>query len=348
MISARPPRAGRNRTGAATVSTSVVRQATRRMMVFSGRWSAALGQGIASHLGLDLGGLAIRTFPSGEIHVRYEESVRSADLFLVQSVASPVNDSLVELLLMIQAARLASARHVTAVVPYYGYSRQDRKTTGREPISARLVADLLEAAGADRALSMDLHVGQIQGFFRIPVDHVTAEPVLVDHVRMLRVAGALPGPLTIASPDVGRAKLANRVAERLDAAPAVIAKRRAEPGRAAATLLIGEARGRSVVLIDDMIDTGATLIAAARTLRDAGAVRIMAMATHGIFSGGALERLGAEGFDEVVVTNTIPVPEPRPPWLTVLPVDEILAASIDAVFRDESVSALFEGGNQPF
>jgi ribose-phosphate pyrophosphokinase len=155
-------------------------------------------------------------------------------------------------------------------------------------------------------------------------------------------------PAGIASPDVGRAKLANRIAERLDAAPAVIAKRRTGPGRAAATLLIGEARGRGVVLVDDMIDTGATLIAAARTLRDAGAVRIMAMATHGIFSGDALERLGAAGFDEVVVTNTVPVPEPRPSWLTVLPVDGILAASIDAVFRDASVSALFEGGNQLF
>jgi ribose-phosphate pyrophosphokinase len=335
------------------MATSIDRSDSRRLMIFAGRTSRALAESIGACLGVELGAVEATTFASGEIYVRYGESIRGADVFLVQSVCGPVNDSLVELLLMIDAARLASARRIVAVIPYYGYARQDKKSAPREPISARLMADLLEAAGADRVLSMDLHAGQIQGFFRIPVDHMTAEQALVDHFLARADVGEIEGPLAIVSPDVGRAKLCNHVAQKLDAAFAVVAKRRPRPGAAEVTLLIGDVRDHTAIMLDDMIDTGGTLAVAADALRAAGARRVLAAATHGVFSGDAFGRLEAAAIEEVVVTDTIPLeavkPEAvRPDWLTVVPVGRILADCIRSVFDDTSVSEIFAGENQLF
>jgi len=330
------------------VPSTIDRAASRRLLVFSGRTSRSLAERIAGCLDTRLGAITLTTFPSDETHVRFEESVRGADVFLVQSVCRPVNDSLVELLLMTQAARLASARRVVAVMPYFGYARQDKKLAPREPISARLVADVVEAAGADRVLTMDLHAGQIQGFFRIPVDHMTAEQVLVDHFLARRDAGAIEGPLAVVSPDAGRARLCAHVAAKLDAVPAVVSKRRPRPGQAEASLLIGDVSGRTAIMLDDMIDTAGTLVVAARALREAGARRVIAGATHGVFSGPAIERLEGAGIEEVVVTDTIAQPPEVPGWLTVLSVDRILASCIRAVFEGRSVSDIFAGENQLF
>lgn len=327
---------------------TIHRTAARRLLIFSGRTSRDLAERIAERLGTRLGAVALTTFPSDETHVRFEENVRGADVFLVQSVCRPVNNSLVELLLMIQAARLASARSVAAVMPYFGYARQDKKLAPREPISARLVADLVEAARASRVLTMDLHAGQIQGFFRIPVDHMTAEQVLVEHFLARRDAGAIEGPLAVVSPDAGRARLCAHVATKLDAAPAVVSKRRPQPGEAEAHILIGDVRGRTAIMLDDMIDTAGTLAVAAGVLRAAGARRVIAGATHGVFSGPAFERLENAGIEEVVVTDTIPQPLDPPEWLTVVSVDRILAGCIGAVFDDRSVSDIFAGENQLF
>ncbi|MCU0309057.1 MAG: ribose-phosphate pyrophosphokinase, partial [Thermoleophilia bacterium] len=262
-------------------------------MVFAGTSSQALGRRIADRLGIELGDVKIQQFSNGETYVRFEESIRGTDIFLVQSTCQPVNDSLMELLIMINAAKLASAHRITAVMPWYGYSRQDKKSSPREPITARLVADLLEAAGVDRVLTMDLHAGQVQGFFRIPVDHMTAVPILADHFLERRYTGAFTEPLVVVSPDAGRAKLATHFAEKLGATLAVLTKQRPEHNEAEITLLIGDVQGRAAILIDDMIDTAGTLCAGAEVVLNHGATRVMAAATHGIFSGPAFARLQA-------------------------------------------------------
>jgi ribose-phosphate pyrophosphokinase len=319
-------------------------------MVFAGRASQDLGQRIAGRLGIDLGAVTLKTFANGEIYVRFEESVRGADVFLVQSTSRPVNDSLMELLVMINAAKLASAHRITAVIPWYGYSRQDKKSAPREPITAKLIATLLEASGVDRVLTMDLHAGQVQGFFNVPVDHMTALPMFVDHFRERVYQQQITERLVVVSPDAGRAKLANHFAERLGATLAVLTKQRPDHNEAEITLLIGDVEGRAALLIDDMIDTAGTLCAGAKVVRDAGATRIFAAATHGLLSGRAVERLRESVISEVVLSDTIPLPEEAvdDELFRVLSVDRILADSVHNVFCDESVSAIFEGENQLF
>ncbi|WP_217915922.1 ribose-phosphate diphosphokinase [Miltoncostaea marina] len=319
-------------------------------MVFAGRSSQELGRRIAGRLGIDLGNVTLKTFANGEIYVRFEESVRGADVFLVQSTSRPVNDSLMELLIMINAAKLASAHRITAVIPWYGYSRQDKKSAPREPITAKLVADLLQAAGVDRVLTMDLHAGQVQGFFTIPVDHMTALPMFVDDFKERVYAGDLPERLVVVSPDAGRAKLANHFAERLGATLAVLTKQRPDHNEAEITLLIGDVKGCVAILIDDMIDTAGTLCAGAKVVKDAGATRVFAAATHGLLSGMAVERLRESVIEEVVITDTVPLPDEAAgsDRFRVLSVDRILADSVHNVFVDESVSAIFAGENQLF
>jgi ribose-phosphate pyrophosphokinase len=332
------------------VTTSIDREQRKHLMVFAGRSSRALGERIADRLGIGLGEATLKTFANGEIYCRFEESVRGADVFLVQSTSRPVNDSLVELLIMINAAKLASADRITAVIPWYGYSRQDKKSAPREPITAKLVADLLQAAGVDRVLTMDMHAGQIQGFFRIPVDHMTAVPLLADHfLDRFRYSTSPEEELVVVSPDAGRAKLANHVAEKLGANLAVLTKQRPDHNEAEITLLIGDVEGRTAILVDDMIDTAGTLVAGADAVMGGGASRVFAAATHGIFSGRAFERLADSVIEEVVVTDTIPLADDAPPELIrVLSVDRILADSVHNVFCDESVSEIFAGENQLF
>jgi len=331
------------------LSTSIDRDDSKRLMVFAGRSSKELGQRIANRLGIELGEVTTKTFANGEIYVRFEESVRGADVFLVQSTTRPVNDSLMELLIMINAAKLASAHRITAVIPWYGYSRQDKKSAPREPITAKLVADLLQAAGVDRVLTMDLHAGQVQGFFQVPVDHMTALPMFVDHFHQRVYDGELNERLVVVSPDAGRAKLANHFAERVGATLAVLTKQRPDHNEAEVTLLIGDVEGRAAILIDDMIDTAGTLCAGARVVQEAGATRIFAAATHGLLSGGAVERLRNSVIEKVVVSDTVPLPEEADSDLfQVLSVDRILADSVHNVFCDESVSAIFAGENQLF
>ncbi len=328
---------------------SIDRDDSKRLMVFAGSASRVLGQKIADRLGIGLGDVVLKRFEDGEIYVRFEESIRGADIFLVQSTSQPVNDSLVELLIMINAAKLASAHRITAVMPWYGYSRQDKKSSPREPITARLVAQLLEAAGVDRVLTMDLHAGQIQGFFQIPVDHMTAVPILADHFMERSYAGDFGEQLVVVSPDAGRAKLANHFAVKLGATLAVLAKQRPEHNEAEITLLIGDVDGRVALLIDDMIDTAGTLCAGAEVVMKAGATRVLAAATHGIFSGAAFTRLQESVIEEIVVTDTIPVPDDAAcDKIRVLSVGRILADTVHNVFCDESVSEIFAGENQLF
>ena len=330
-------------------TTSIEREDSKRLMVFAGRSSQDLGSRIATRLGIDLGEVTLKTFANGEIYVRFEESIRGADVFLVQSTCRPVNDSLMELLVMIDAARLASAHRITAVIPWYGYSRQDKKSAPREPITAKLVAGLLEAAGVDRVLTMDLHAGQVQGFFRVPVDHMTALPMFVDHFRERARLAGVSDRMVVVSPDAGRAKLASHFAERLGAKLAVLAKQRPEHNEAEITLLIGDVEGQVAILIDDMIDTAGTLCAGAKVVKDAGATSVFACATHGLLSGAAVQRLTDSVIEEVVLCDTVPLPLDAPEDLfTVLSADRILADSVHNVFADESVSAIFAGENQLF
>lgn len=312
----------------------------RSLLLFSGRSNPELARRIAKRLRVELGALELDTFANGETYCRFGESIRGADVFLVQSCTRPVNDHLVELLLMVHTARLASAHRVTVVMPWFPYSRQDRKSAAREPISARLVAELLEAAGADRVLTMDLHSGQIQGFFRIPVDHMTALPLFAERYRSLAGRGA---PLVAVSPDVGRVKLARRLSRTLGADLAVVTKTRPEHDVAEAAEVIGDVGGKIALIGDDMIVTGATLVSAARALLAAGAREVRAFATHGLFAGDALDRLAASELAEIAVTDTVALPGRTPDKLVVLSVAGLLAATIDNVFADRSVSAIFKG-----
>lgn len=324
---------------------------TKRMALYTGRTHPQLAEEVAQHLEVQLGEANIVEFANGEIRPRFGESVRGGDVFIMQTHCGAdgrsVNDSIMEQLIMIDAAYRASAKRVTAVCPFYGYARQDRKAEGREPITARLLADLFKAAGSKRMVSIDLHSGQIQGFFEGPVDHLTAMPVLENYVR----ANARDG-VTIVSPDAGRVKVAERFAQHLadmDADVAFINKRRPKgtTNIAEAKEVIGDVDGRLCILADDMIDTGGTIVSAADLLFERGAKEVWAMATHGVLSGPAIERLENSSISRVVLTNSLPLPaEKRIAKIEVLSVAKILADALAAVFDETSVSDLFDGENQ--
>jgi len=320
----------------------------KRMMLFTGSADPPLAKEIADHLGMRLSDVKLSRFASGEIYVRFDDSVRGSDAFVIQSHADPVNESIMEQAIMIDALKRASAKRITAVVPYYGYSRQDKKTLAREPITAKLVADILTVAGADRVMSVDLHSGQIQGFFDFPFDHLTALPILAGYLR--EELGLEDGNLVVVAPDAGRVKTAERLREQLDSELAYIYKRRSrlEAHKIETMVVEGDVDGRACVLVDDMIDTAGTITAGAQVLREHGATDIYAAATHPVFSGEAVKRLADAPIRGVVVTNTLPIPEDRRlDKITVLSVAPIMAAAIKAVFEEESVSELFHGENMP-
>jgi ribose-phosphate pyrophosphokinase len=311
---------------------------SKRMMVFTGTSDPEIADGIAEHLGIELGNVKISRFANGEIYVRYLESVRGADVFLVQSVAKPVNDALMELLIMTDAARRASARSITAVITHYGYARQDKKSAAREPITAKLVADLITVAGVDRVITMDLHQGQIQGFFNIPVNHLTALPILADYFQSLNLTDCC-----VVSPDVGRVKVCKKLADMLGATLAIMHKGRPEHNVAEITHVIGDVAGKTCIVADDMIDTAGSITAGAKALMAKGAKSVYVAATHGIFSNPAYERIADSPIEEVVVTNTLPVPiECRDGKIRVLSVAPLFANAIQNVYDDESVSELFD------
>ncbi|MEC7879389.1 MAG: ribose-phosphate diphosphokinase [Actinomycetota bacterium] len=316
----------------------------KRLHLISGRSNLALAEEIAGHLGVELDEPNLAEFANGEIHCRFSESVRGGDVFIIQShSASPdmtINDSIMEQLIMVDAARRASAKRITVVCPFFGYARQDRKSEGREPITARLLANLFIAAGVSRMVSVDLHAGQIQGFFDKPVDHLTAMPVLVEYMR------TLGDDLVVVSPDTGRVKVAERYASELTADLAIVHKRRikSQKNRVEAGDVLGDVDGRVCVLIDDMIDTGGTIVGAAEQLADRGAKEVYACTSHGVFSDPAIERLENSVIKEVVMTNTLPLPEERNiSKIKVLSVAPIIANALDAVFEDTSVSEIFGG-----
>ncbi len=317
----------------------------KKLHVVAGRATQGLAADICHELGVTLGSPNIAEFANGEIHVKYGESIRGSDVFIVQTHTEwegrSINDALMEHLIMVDAAKRASAKRISAVIPFFGYSRQDRKASGREPISARLVADLFSVAGADRLVSVDLHSGQIQGFFDGPVDHLTAMPVLVDYLADLS-----DDDMVIVSPDAGRMKVAERYTNLLGADLAYVHKRRATAAKNSveAKEIIGEVKGRTCVLIDDMIDTGGTICAAADLLDEYGARRVIVATTHGVFSGPAIDRLKNAAIETVLVTDTLPLPpEKQIDKMRVLSVAPIIARAISAVFEDTSVSDIFGG-----
>ena len=312
---------------------------TRRLRLFSGTANQALAREIGAYLGVPDGPRVIKRFADGELYIQIQESIRGCDVFLIQPTCAPVNDHLMELLVMVDACKRASARQITAVIPYYGYARADRKTAGRESITAKLVANLLAVSGVDRVLAMDLHSAQIQGYFDIPCDHIYGSPVLVDYL-----AGRDFGDVVVVSPDVGGVARARAFAKRLNDAPlAIIDKRRSGHNVAESLTVIGDVAGKTAILIDDMIDTGGTICACARLLRENGATRVLACATHPVLSGPAIERLSAPWlFEEVIVTNSIPlVDERRFPQLQVLSVANMLGEAIWRIHDESSVSSMF-------
>jgi ribose-phosphate pyrophosphokinase len=318
-----------------------------KLMLFSGRSNPVLAGKLADQLNIELGDVELKTFANGETYCRYRESIRGADVFIVQSChGKATNHYLWELLTMIQAARLASANRITAVMPWYPYSRQDKKSSPREPITAKLVADMLDVAGADRLLTMDLHAGQIQGFFRM-VDHMTALPLFARYYR--ETLGLHGDGIVAVSPDPGRAKMANKFAQMLEADFAIMNKNRPAHDVAVVTEVIGDVRGKVAILSDDLIVTGSTLVTGAAALKEAGATEVYACATHGLFPDDSLEQLAASELSGFALTDTVPIEElNRPDKLTVLSVSGILAETIQNVFSDESVSAIFAGENQLF
>ena len=319
----------------------------KRLQMLAGRVHLPLAEEIAAALGVDLGDANIAEFANGEIHCRFGDSVRGADVFIVQTHADTpemsVNDAIMEQLIMVDAARRASAKRITAVSPHYGYGRQDRKAEGREPITAKLVANLFKAAGCSRLVSVDLHSGQIQGFFDGPVDHLTAMPVLIDYLR------SMGEDIVVVSPDAGRVKVAEKYSVALNADLAFVHKRRVKgaKNKVEAKGVIGDVEGRICVIIDDMIDTAGTIVAAAEVLKANGAESVVAAATHGVLSGPAVDRLKNSMIEKVVVTDTLPLPsEKRFDKLEVLSVAPIIADAIESVFEDTSVSDIFGGHNQ--
>ena len=316
----------------------------RHLMLFGGRASRELAHEVAQHLGIECGSVDIRDFANGETYARFGESVRGTDAFVIQTHAAPVNERIMEQLVMIDALKRASAKRISAVMPYYGYSRQDKKGRSREPITAKLVADMFKVAGADRLITVDLHSGQVQGFFDGPVDHLTARPLLADHIREHHERD-----LVVVAPDAGRVKTAEKMAGVLGCPLAFLHKRRSrhEAEQVEVREVVGEVAGLHCVLIDDEIATASTIVQGAEALMANGADRVTAAATHGVFSGPAIDRLKNAPIAEIVVTNTLPVPEEkRLDKIVVLSIAGILAGAIRAVFEDASVSEIFNDENQ--
>ncbi len=312
---------------------------THDIKLFSGRSNPKLAQEIADNLGTTVGPMIVKNFADGEIYVQVKESVRGDDVFIIQPVCNPVNENLMELLIIIDAFKRASAKTITAVIPYYGYARQDRKTSGREAITAKLVADLLTTAGADRVLAMDLHTGQIQGFFNILVDHIFATPILVNYIKNL---GLDPETMVAVSPDMGGANRTRHFAKKLDCPIAIIDKRRDKHNEAIAANVIGDVEGKVCLMFDDIIDTAGTICEASKLLKSKSAKEIYVCATHPVFSGPALERLANAPITQCIVTNTIPLDtENLPSNIKQISVAPLLAQAISRIHDDESVSSLF-------
>lgn len=312
----------------------------KKIKVFTGTAHPELAREICDYLELPLGDAVVGRFRDGEINLRIGETVRGAEVFVIQPTCNPADSNLMELLVMIDTCRRASAKSISAVIPYYGYARQDRKLMSRDPIVAKLVANLLTAAGADRVLTMDLHAGQIQGFFDIPVDNLKALPILAGYFQD---KGLMGDGLVVVSPDVGGVTRARELAQRLQAGLAIIDKRRPRPNVAKVMHVIGDVRGKKAILVDDLIDTGGTLVGAAEALLDAGAEEVYACATHAVFSDPASERLQASVLKEVVVTNTIPLPVyKRAPKVKILSIAPLFAEAIRRIFEETSVSVLFD------
>jgi ribose-phosphate pyrophosphokinase len=320
-------------------------------MIFSGTANRPLAEEVAAHLGMKLGGVEISQFANSETYVRFDESVRGCDAFVIQSHCAPVDHFVMEQLIMIDALKRASAKRITAVAPFYPYSRQDKKTRSREPITSRMLADFFEVAGADRVLSVDLHTGQIQGFFNVPFDHLTALPLLADHF-----AGMLEDDFVVVSPDAGRVRLTEKWVQHLhdfhDLSGRVAflhKKRRGDVRNQSSTLaVVGDVEGKVCVVVDDMIDSAGTLVNGAETLMEAGASDVYAAATHAVFSDPAVDRIKNSPIHQVIVTNTLPLPsEKQFDKLEVLSIAPTIAQTIKAVFEEESVSGLFHGENQP-
>lgn len=323
--------------------TGIITQGEKRLVLVSGRAHYPLAEKVADELGIELLPVTAYDFANGEIYVRFNESVRGADAFVLQSHTNPINDWVMEQLIMVDALKRASAKRITVVAPFYPYARQDKKHRGREPISARLIADLYKTAGADRLMSVDLHAAQTQGFFDGPVDHLWALPILTDYVRT-RVDCS---NLTVVSPDAGRIRVAEQWAEKLGGALLAFVHKTRDinrPNQAVANRVVGEVEGRTCVLVDDLIDTGGTITEAVRVVLDAGAKDVIIAATHGVLSDPAQRRLSECGAREVIVTDTLPISaDKRFDALTVLPIAPLLARAIREVFDDGSVTSLFEG-----
>jgi ribose-phosphate pyrophosphokinase len=310
---------------------------SRELKVFTGSAHPALGESIARFLGVPLGRAHLSRFSDGEVWFQIQDNVRGADVFVVQPTAPPVNENLMEMLLMLDAFKRSSASRLTAVVPYYGYARQDRKDKPRVPISAKLVADLLSTAGSDRVLTMDLHAAQIQGFFDIPVDHLFAAPVIMDYVMSLN----LPD-LTVVSPDAGGVERARAYAKRLDATLAIVDKRRDQPNVAEVHNVIGEVEGRTALIVDDIVDTGGTLAKVAEAIKAAGAREVLASSSHAVLSGDAIQRMARSPLSKLIVTDSIPLaPEKRIDKIVVLSIAELLAKAIRNIHEETSVTSLF-------
>jgi ribose-phosphate pyrophosphokinase len=307
------------------------------LRIFTGNSNIELVEKISKELNSPIGKSVVRNFSDGEINVEIDESVRGMDVFVIQSVCAPVNNNLMELLILIDALKRASARRITAVLPYYGYARQDRKVSPRAPISAKLVADLITTAGASRILTVDLHAGQIQGFFNIPVDHLFAAPVVLDYMKNIK------NDMVVVSPDAGGVERARAYAKRLNTSLAIIDKRRESPNVSQVMNIIGDVTGMSAVLVDDLVDTGGTLVRAAYALMEKGAKAVYACCTHPVLSGQAVEFLMESPIEEMIVTDTIPLREEAKdcPKIKVLSISSLLAEAIRRIYEDESVSDLF-------
>ena len=314
----------------------------KKLILISGRAHPQLAVDVASELGIGLLPTDARTFANGEIYARFDESVRGTDAFVIQSHCAPINEWLMEQLIMVDALKRASAKRITVVAPFYPYARQDKKGRGREPISARLIADLFKTAGADRIMSVDIHASQIQGFFDGPFDHLFAMPVLLEHFR----AQLDPETLTVVSPDMGRVRVADVWSDKLGAPLAIIHKRRDPliPNQVSVHEIVGEVEGRVCLIVDDLIDTGRTIVKAAEALKNAGAKGVVVAATHAVFSDPATEILQSDFIDKVVVTDTLPIPEDKR-WdrLEILSIDPTIASAIREVFGEGSVTGMFDG-----